>query len=274
MYNIAKDSLFQPRRLLDYRNKSGWFTTFYLLVLTLLVSLGAIIHYGWYQNNTVITTETTGCSLTVSGLTCSGTVYDSHNKFHLYGYSVHFLRTGAAAETIVEDMDSRSLVFQDKMMYLYISGQREAEFPVFSQFAGSVSFDRFFESMRTGLLIGLLGFHMLGNVALLLLIGLISTFPFIRLKKHIRYKTIFKLVIFALTPIALLMTFYNLLEFSDIIFFILMFFCYRSLYLLQRELHFQTMIHLQDAATIGEAEFKIIDDDDPDDDDEDGEKDN
>jgi hypothetical protein len=53
-----------------------------------------------------------------------------------------------------------------------------------------------------------------------------------------------KLVIFAISPFAVLMTFYNLINFDDLWFFILMLIAYRSVFMLQRELYYQTYQHL------------------------------
>lgn len=146
-------------------------------------------------------------------------------------------------------------------MALYLNGEKQTELPIFSDSSASITFDAFFQAMETGLQIGLILIHILGNLALLLLIGLISTLPFIRIRKFIPYKTIFKLVIFALTPVALLMTLYNLLDFPEIMFFILLFIGYRSIYLMQRELQYQTMIHLEkQAMNIVDAEFKVTED--------------
>ncbi|MGI6392695.1 MAG: DUF1189 family protein [Candidatus Izemoplasmatales bacterium] len=274
MYNIAKDSIFQPKELLNYRHKSGWFTTLYLLVLALFVSLSAIIHYGWYKGNTVITTETTGCTIRSGELVCDQAAYEPGNKFHLYGYSIHFLASDDQVSSIINLMDQQSLVFKGNSMSLYFDGEKKAEVPVFSQSSASLNFDIFFQSIKTGLLLGLLLFHFLGNLFLLLMIGLVSTLPFIRLKKFIPYKTIFKLVIFALTPTALLMTIYNLLDFSEIIFFLLLLIGYRSIYQLQRELHFQTLVHLEKRAmNIVDAEYRVTDDEEDEQDDEDGKTD-
>jgi hypothetical protein len=233
-----------------------------VLILVLLVSLSAIIHYGWYKDNTVITTQTTGCTLSSTGLVCNNEAYDLTNKFHLYGYSVHFLDVDDHPASVVGLMDSRSLLFQGQKMTLYLDGVSQTEIAIFAQIAASTDFNQFFAMMETGLLIGLLAIHILGNLALLLLIGLISTIPFIRLKKFIRYKTIYKLVLFAITPVALLMSIYNLLEFNQIIFFVLMFVCYRSLYQLQRELNYQTLIHIQkQTMNIVDSDFQVLDED-------------
>jgi hypothetical protein len=86
------------------------------------------------------------------------------------------------------------------------------------------------------------------NGLFFLFIVLISTMSFLRLKRYIPYKKIFRLVLFASTPMAVLLTFYNLLALPEWAFFLLMFVGYRSIFVLQRELYFQTMVHLQEEA--------------------------
>ncbi|MFA5466623.1 MAG: hypothetical protein WC251_02115 [Candidatus Izemoplasmatales bacterium] len=268
MYNIAKDSIFQPKELLNYRHKSGWFTTFYLLILALVVSLSPIIHYGWYKDNTVITTATSGCRLAQGGLVCDQTQYSPDNVFHLYGYSVHLLDESDSVTQIIDNMGQMSMVFQGESMTLFLDGERQTQMPIFSLASDTMTFDTFFQSLETGLLVGLLMVHYLGNLLLLLLVGLISTLPFIRLKRFIRYRIILKLVIFALTPVAILMSLYNLLSFPDIMFFVLLFIGYRSIYVMQRELHFQTMVHLEKQShNIVDAEYEVKEEIDADQDD-------
>ncbi|MDD5293968.1 MAG: hypothetical protein PHW40_06620, partial [Candidatus Izemoplasmatales bacterium] len=88
MYHVMKDSLFQPRELLKYRNKSGWYAFFYLLLLALFVSVGSIVFYAGYKTNSTLTSETTGCAIVNETLVCDGENYAPSNRFNLYGYAL------------------------------------------------------------------------------------------------------------------------------------------------------------------------------------------
>lgn len=244
MYNIAKDSLFQPRLLVQYRNKSGWYAFFYLLILALFMTISAIVFFAGYRNNSEITSASTGCGLDSQGLVCDGSSYDQDTTFHLYGYTLYFLDEASTVSDLPV-LDEQSIVIQGRTMTFYFSSTKLSTLTVFSSDA-DISFDRFFQNLNVAILISSIFISFLGNIFLLVFISLVSTIPFIRLKKFIPFKKIYKLIIFAITPIAFLMTFYNLLNIPELFFFILMFIGYRSIFLLQRELYFQTMLHLQD----------------------------
>ncbi len=260
VYNIAKDSLFQPKLIVKYRNKSGWFAFFYLLILSIFMSIGGTVFYLGYQGNTVISTETTGCDLSATSVVCNGAEHNNADKYQLYGYSVFFLDETGVVSDVTALMDDASIVVQGNSLDFYISGRFFSSLRPFSSLPNTMTFDKYFANISTAVLIGSIFITFLGNLFLLVFVSLVSTIPFFRLKKYIRFKVIYKLVIFAITPIAFLMTFYNLLDLPEFLFFILMLVGYRSIFLLQRELYYQTMIHLQENATgTVDASYKVID---------------
>jgi len=260
VYNIVKDSLFQPKSIIKYRNKSGWFAFFYLLILTVFMSIGGAVFYLGFQGNTTISTETTGCDLAVASVVCDEASHINTDKYQLYGYSVFFLDETGVVSDVSTLMDDASIVVQGNSLDFYLSGKFFSTLRPFSSLPDTMTFDRYFANISTAVLIGSILITFLGNLFLLVFVSLVSTIPFFRLKKYIRFKVIYKLVIFAITPIAFLMTFYNLLDLPEFLFFILMLIGYRSVFLLQRELYYQTMLHLQEnASDTVEASYKVTD---------------
>jgi hypothetical protein len=190
---------------------------------------------------TLVNTTETGCLIDEAGIACSGVQYDPSTEYTLYGYPVFFLDSDDSIE-MIGAMPDQSLVFQGKTMKMYVGSESIQSLdltPIMAvyDFNGTILY------LAKIIFAMSLILSFLGNMMMLLFVTLISTVPFLRLKKFISYKKIFKLVLFAITPFAILMTFYNLIGFSDIFLFILMFVAYRSVLILQRELYFQTMQH-------------------------------
>ena len=241
MYNIFKDSIINPKNLLNYRNKKGFFTFVYLFILTVLVSIGGFIYYYKLPNPQLLSSEIDFCVYTDNGLSCQGEDYNPAQSYQIYGFSTYFLDAQDSISSI-GTMPTQSMVFSNKSLTFYQGNQALSSIdltPMLStenlagiiQFIGKIMFSVF------------LVLTFLGNMIMLLIVTLISTIPFYRLKKFIPYKKIYKLVIFAITPFAVLMTFYNLIEFPQWIFFILMLVAYRSVFQLQREMYYQTYMH-------------------------------
>jgi len=260
MYNIAKDSLFQPKMLLKYRNKSGFFTFLYLLVLALFLSIGAIVYYAGYKTNSVLTEETTGCQLVAGEIVCSGAGYDPLTRYNLYDYSVFFLNADDNIAILNAELSGQVMVFQENTVHFYVSGVHLSALQMIPD-DSQMTFTEFFKTLQTGMIITVLIVNYIGNLILLLFISLISTLPFLRLKKFIPYKKIYRLVVFSITPLAFLLTFYYLIDLPELLFFLLMFLGYRSVFILQRELTFQTLSHLQNLSdNVMDGDYKVVDD--------------
>lgn len=243
MYNIMKDSLFEPKNILLYRKKSGWFVLLYLLLLAFLMSIGSIVYYVNYDQNEVITSVSTGCDFQSNRVVCPGVDYDETKGFNLYGIEMYFLE-GTESISSVGILEDTSIIFHGNQVRFMVSSEERVVLSLTQLNPTNLSFNDFFINLQTSLFWFSLVMSFLMNLVLLLIISLFSTIPFLRLRKFIRYKIIYKLVIFAITPIAFLMTFYNLIPFGDIVFFVLMLVGYRSLYVLQKELMRQTYLHL------------------------------
>lgn len=242
MYNILKDSLINPKNLLKYRNKKGLYTFFYLFLLTAFVSIGSFIYYIKLPSPSLINTELTSCEYQGTSLVCNSETYSPSVEYQIYGFSTYFLTEDKTISDIGV-MPEQSIVFSGSSLTFYQGNQSLSSIDL-SPLLPNYQFDDIIVFIGRILFVMFLVLSFFGNMIMLLVVSLISTIPFFRLKRYIPYRKIFKLVIFAISPFAILMTFYNLIAFSQWIFFILMLVAYRSVFLLQRELYFQTYSHL------------------------------
>ena len=190
----------------------------------------------------LITSESTSCFYQNEGLVCNGETYSPSEEYNIYGFTTFFLDSNDSTSEI-GIMPDQSMVFSNKSLTFYQGNQVLSTIDISTiietdGFNGAVIF------VGKILLVMSLILSFLGNMLMLLVVALISTIPFFRLKRFIPYRKIYKLVIFAISPFAVLMTFYNLINFDQWIFFILMLVAYRSVFQLQRELYFQTYSHL------------------------------
>ena len=240
MFNIFADSLFNPKGLVKYVNKRGIFVFFYLLVMAIFLSAGSFINF-FSSSNSTITEETTGCRLVSQSIVCDGDNYDATNTFYMYGFRVYVLDEATQVSDIT-NFGETSIVIKDNYMKIFISNTEISSLDIFSDQYGVTNLSDGIKTIQSSILVASIGVSILSNLALLLVIALFSSITFLRYKKDIRYKKLFRLSVFAITPVALLLTFYNMLHFNDILFFILMFISYRSIFTLQRELFYQTAI--------------------------------
>lgn len=244
MYTVFKDSLIFPHNLLKYRNKGFFFTMAYVLILALLMSLGTIVQMLSFIGNSDLTTENVGCGFENGELVCDGTNYDPNREFALFGYAVYFLESG----DLLNDPNASRIVFQGEAFTLYLDGTRVYGINLMIPADNSVSFDQYMKTVVDVIRYGSGVYALISNVLVLLGIALIATLSFLRLARFIRYKIIYKLVLFGLTGFAIVMTFYNLLHFHVILFYILMFISYRGVFLLQQVMTRETMLHLNEIA--------------------------
>jgi hypothetical protein len=240
MFRILQDSLFNPKGLVKQVNRSGWFILLYLIIMALFMSIGNFVAYLSYDNPT-INAETTGCSLVENNIVCDGENYDIDNLLYVYGIRVYFLDEESSISDI-PNMELDSLVVQGDSVGLYINKTHVGSLPAFSSEYGYTTLEGAFGNVMTVLLVSSLIANILMNLLLILGVALISTIMFTRYRKFIKYKKIFKLTVFAITPVSLLITFFNMLQFDMIIFFILSIVAYRTLFILNRHLYMQMAI--------------------------------
>lgn len=236
MYNIIRESIINPKGIIKYHKKSGWFVFLYIMIMALFLSLGSIVVLIAYDNPTLSETNT-GCVFEQGDLTCANEG-EIETDIDIYGIPVYFLGEDQELSDLpVEDFNG-GIAIKDNFAFYVVNNYRSIGFDIseYNSFSGLAKF------LRTPILVGGLFFSFLQNIVVMLFIILISTLPFLRFRKEIRYRKLFKMVTFAATPIAILLTIYNLLDFHMIIFFILMFFAYRSIFILQKELYYRSIV--------------------------------
>ncbi|XFA99688.1 DUF1189 family protein [Candidatus Izemoplasma sp. B36] len=233
MFNIFKDSLFDPKGLVKYVNKKGFFVFIYYIILAIFMSAGPIVNIA-KQVNSTFSEENTGCSIVNESVVCSGDNYDIDNVFYLSGFRVFFLNESDTID-VIDDLGLQSVVIQGKSLSIYFGDTNYYQFDFFDLYDVE-SIEEGMDSLASFFLIGGIAGVVIQNIVLLLVVVLISSLAFLRFRKEIRYRKIFKLVIFAVTPLAVLFTFYGLFDINEIVFFILMFIAYRPIFTLQREI--------------------------------------
>ncbi|MCF7923888.1 MAG: DUF1189 domain-containing protein [Candidatus Izimaplasma sp.] len=236
MYNIIRESIFNPKGIIKYHNKKGWFVFLYLFIMIFLLSLGSIVVLIAYENPT-LNESSTGCVINSGEFVCSNEG-EIETDIDLYGIPVYFLGENQDVNNVPLDETGAAIAIKDNYAYYVLSNFRSTGFDI-SEYN---TFSELSKFLRTPILIGGIVFAFLQNLVIMLFIILVSTLPFLRFRKEIRYRKIFKMVTFAATPIAILLTIYNLLHFHMIIFFVLMFIAYRSVFTLQKELYYRSVI--------------------------------
>lgn len=274
MFNIFADSLFNPKGLVKYVNKKGIFVFFYLLIMAIFMSAGAFVTF-FASPNSTITDETTGCRVENQSVVCDGDNYSVDNTFYLYGFEVYLLDDSTEIADIT-NLTEASIIIKEDTMKILVGNQEISSLNMFSGNYGVTNLSEGIKTIQTSILITSVTVSILSNLALILVIVLFSSITFLRYKKFIQYRKLFKLVVYAITPVVVLLTLYNLLHFSDIIFFILMFISYRSIFTLQRELYYQTAIRKfqedqPDGVVVESYRKEDIDEEDEDEPDKEGE---
>lgn len=239
MYRLFVDSLLNPKALLDYRNKSGWFTFGYTFILVVMMSISAVVFLAGFPWANPVTSEQTGCELVDQSLVCEAS--DGVRMQSMFGLSVYFFN---ADETVPTTIDSQSLVIQGDSIYFYNGGTPGYQVR-FTQM-GAVAFDPLFSQLYSMIRISVFLFALFQNGVFFFMLVLISTMSVLRLRQFIPFKKLFRLVLFASTTIAVLITFYNLLPVPEWVIFLVLIIGIRPHFILQKELTTQTMIHLQE----------------------------
>lgn len=239
MYNIFRESILTPKELIKYHTKKGWFVFLYMLILALLLSIDMFVLL-IADNNVPFDNGVTACQVVDGAFVCTETPIEEQN-YAIYGTSFYFLSDNQEVrDVLVEDFEIAVIVKDDFMYYRVGETTMTA-----TDASGFTSVSDLYSTMKASLAMYMVIIAILQNLLVLTFIILISTLPFLRFRKEIRYGKIFKLVTFAATPIALLLLITNLLGLSDIFFFIVMFIGYRSVFALQKELYSRQMMRRQ-----------------------------
>ena len=238
MFRILQDSLLDPKGLLKQLKRSWFFVIMYLFVMALFMSLGTGSYLLSYESST-INQETTGCTLIDNQVTCTSDSNETlDTRFDILDIRVYILNTNQSVSDI-ETMESISLVIQGDTVGYYIEDSGVIGFKIFNESNNFQSLAEGAAYIENALLIFYLVSVVLSNVVLITIFALLATLMFSRFKNYMSWGRRFKLAVFGSTPIALVITFYNILNFSFLLFFILSIFAYRTFTVLNRHLYME-----------------------------------
>ncbi len=240
MFNILHDSIFNPKALVKQVNRSGWFIFLYMVIMAIFMSLGQAVQYIRYDNSS-FSYENTGCQLIDHTVVCDGDNYDIESLYNIYGIRVYFLN-GDIDFSSMSVPNQTSILVQGDSVSLWFGTMRIFHEPIFSSQYNYNTIEEGMAMFTNVLLYANIISVYINNIIVLIAIILISTLMFLRYRKEIKYGKLFKLTAMAVTPVALLITFYNIILFNDWIFFALGFFAYMPMFRLNRELYYQAML--------------------------------
>lgn len=238
MFQIFRDSLFDPKKIITYQNKRTSTFIFYILLLSLFMTTGTLMFYFGFSSNSTINSNTTGCSITQNSLSCTGVEHDPNEAFILYDFTFYFLDESESIEDI-NMLESEIMVFQGNSISLYRNGNEYLSWSSVDLLAASPDFDTMMSAFSSGILIVSIFVAYMLNLLLLLFWILISTVAFSQYRRYMKFGQIYKLVGFATTPVAAVIAFNSLVYMSNTVFFILFLGSYYSLYFLRRSLSLQ-----------------------------------
>jgi hypothetical protein len=262
MFEVFTNSIVYPKNILNYHNKRGGFVFLYILILVFLMSISAFVYYLSTKPEEV-NFANSGCEIVDNSLSCTGNNYSPNQSFKIYDFDLYLLSPSDSVASI-NDMGDYALILQGSKLMVSVGQQSinslnflsSYEISTMAEVTSVLSFSIAFAGIFMGLL---------SNAFIILFIVMISSIPFLRFKSLISYKKIFKMLVFAATPMAFLFSIYNLLEFDMLIFFILMFFAYRSVFTLQKEIHFRVLARGNVAQNQSEQDETVEDDEDKED---------
>lgn len=238
MFEVFTNSIVYPKNIINYHNKKGGFVFLYILVLVLLMSISTVVFY-ISNKPSEITTANSGCEVIENNLVCTGENYDINNKFDVYDFDIYLLEETAEISQI-NDLGDFALILQGERLTVVVGDQTVNSLSFLSTYNIN-TLDEAISILKFSVISAGITMGIISNTIILLFIVFISTIPFMRFRSMISYKKIFKMLVFAATPMAFLFAVYNLLNFDMFIFFILMLFAYRSVFALQKELHYRVL---------------------------------
>ena len=143
-----------------------------------------------------------------------------------------------------------SIAFDGEKIFIYSDSVISNSITLPQDNNAALSFNQVVSMIKIGLFIGDTFRVLLNSIMSIIFFIFISSLTFLRYRKEIKYSLIFKLVAFAVTPVAIVFTLYSLITFDIIIFYVLLFLAYRSIFVLNKEIFKQVelrKIHGEDA---------------------------
>lgn len=238
MFEVFTNSIVFPKNLINYHNKKGGFVFLYILFLVTLMSLATIVFFISHKPQ-AINEENTGCTIVDNYLVCTGDAYDINNRFDMYDFDIHFLSDTDDIASVT-NRDVFTIILQGSYLTVFV-GESEVNSFNFLKTYDINSLEEVTSILKNSVITAGIFIGLISNTFIIVFIILISTIPFMRFRQLISYKKIFKMLTFAATPMAFLFAIYNLVNFDTIIFFILMLFAYRSVFVLQREIQIRVI---------------------------------
>jgi len=240
MFNILHDSIFNPKALVKQVNRSGWFIFLYVIIMAVFMTLGPAVSYIRYDNSN-FDYENTGCQLQENLVVCDGENYDPEALYYISDIKVYLLDVDMEFTSMAVPNQAAILVQGDSIS-LYFGLMQISSAPIFGTDFEFTTIEEGIAMFSNVILLANIVASFINNLIVIILITLISTLMFMRYRKEIRYSKLFKLTAMAITPVALLITFYNIVVFDDWLFFALGFFAYIPMFRLNRELFYQSMM--------------------------------
>lgn len=233
MYNTLRFSLFEPRKIIRYKDKSIGYALVFLVILTLFMSIGSFTFYLGYNVPSTVNSTSCACEL-VDGEIIGLDTHDPTTEFDMYGIPVYVLASGETLSDLptIED----ALVFHGEQLLVYSSSKLKMTFDLTKTLASSTTLDQVFEHVRIITMWSIIAFNVVVNFLLMLLVAFVSTLPLLQYRHILKYKQNFVLTSIALSPVAIVFTFYNLISIPSFIFFIAILLSYRSTMVLRREI--------------------------------------
>lgn len=235
MFSILRDSLFDPKKIITYKNTKTSKAILYLFILALLMSAGPIVAYLRFDSNSVITSETTGCSIESARLVCEGTNHDANDPFYLYDYTFYFLDESESVNDI-SMIDSYVMVFQGTDISIYQSQELYLTWSISSILSMTTDFDAMIGSFQSGILSVSIFLTYFSDVFLIFFFVLISSLPYLSIRKYYSYGMLFRLTAYAITPSAAVFAFYSLINMPEMVFWILLIGSFYASFIMRRSL--------------------------------------
>lgn len=245
MYNIFRESILAPKQIIKYHKKKGWFVFLYILILAIFLSIDVFVVL-IANDNPVVNNETAQCEVVDHRFVCVETPIENQ-YLTIYDIPIYFLSDNQDVDDVEVDQFENILYMSMAVVVKDDTIHYRFDAPISTSIDASEfkSVSEVYASVKTSIVTIAIIKTIIQNIMILVFVILISTIPFIRFRKEIRYKKIFKMVSFAITPVALMMLLSSLLNLSTIFFFLLMFVGYRSVFTLQKELYLRSVMRQQ-----------------------------
>jgi len=243
MYKLIVDGIVNPRNLLKYRNKSGWYVLAFFTILALFISIGTIVFLVGYQPTVPFEAAATGCAYESGSLVCTDPDIAYDEPFDFYGIQAYFLN----ADDEVSSLDistGSAIVFQEHFIGFFDQGKQLMTMDLAEELAAGLTLDVMMQTLLRWYAIVAVLVSVLFNIILLAFFAAMASISIMRLRNYIRYGMAYKILAFATTPFAIVLTFHNLLHFNDIILMALMVVSFRSAFLVIRELFDQAYAYM------------------------------